>query len=630
MKTATIASPLLTSDNMESSVMGMDAVGMDLATYFMRDKIYSDKIRAVVREYLCNAIDEHNKFDIKAPVQTGIRTENKENIFYVRDFANGLNEGDVRSIFGMYFRSTKSKSNDSIGGFGVGSKAGHCYNDTFFVTSYFQKKKTVYTCVLGGGDNGVPVGHIYKIDESSCEETGLEICVPVKQLDLYAFELQIREFIALSPANIQASIGNEIITPNKLVKSFESDGINFRLMDSGSTKRASYFVVQMGGVVYSLINAKNFKAIANTVLVVDVPIGKMSIPISRESFEGTASNQNFLTKIETAIEEFAQKDLAKFKTKNAREFLEDDLADLSNPYYEGDYFASKKSNLFSDIYTAMSNTQKVHNSNPIFRKEGKPVLLTYPLLGKASYWKDKIENHCRRTGENYYAVHANDLYSEEIDINKIQECFTVLSVKKVKYIKQSIGAYRFYTVYDSNGQRLPNEMNALSLHNYRRKRLSLSEASTEEEAVAQNKEYFDGCKSYGDFLLFSISIKEGHPNCYKSNSKAFIEEMVKLGWMDYNSEELKTIKENFYKISEQKRQKLQILRDAVKNWVKLSPRTKEAIKKDKNAMRMNIFWKKIEKESSLRSKIIFSLNNQYHAENNKYSREEFRTIMKLK
>ena len=88
MKTATIASPLLTSDNMESSVMGMDAVGMDLATYFMRDKIYSNKIKAVVREYLCNAIDEHNKFGIKAAVQTGIRVENNENIFYVRDFAN--------------------------------------------------------------------------------------------------------------------------------------------------------------------------------------------------------------------------------------------------------------------------------------------------------------------------------------------------------------------------------------------------------------------------------------------------------------------------------------------------------------------------------------------------------------
>jgi hypothetical protein len=73
MKTATIASPLLTSNNMDSSVMGMDSVGMDLATYFMRDKIYSNKIKAVVREYLCNAVDEHNKFDVKEVVQTGLR-----------------------------------------------------------------------------------------------------------------------------------------------------------------------------------------------------------------------------------------------------------------------------------------------------------------------------------------------------------------------------------------------------------------------------------------------------------------------------------------------------------------------------------------------------------------------------
>jgi hypothetical protein len=85
MKTATIASPLFTSNNMDSSVMGMDAVGMDLATYFMRDKIYSNKIKAVVREYLCNAIDEHNKFDIKQAVQTGLRAENNESTFYVRE-----------------------------------------------------------------------------------------------------------------------------------------------------------------------------------------------------------------------------------------------------------------------------------------------------------------------------------------------------------------------------------------------------------------------------------------------------------------------------------------------------------------------------------------------------------------
>jgi DNA topoisomerase VI subunit B len=138
MKTAVIASPIIASNNMDASVMGMDAQGMDLATFFMRDKIYSNKIRAVVREYACNAIDEHKKFGIERPVDIGLRYEGQETVFFCRDYAKGLDENGVRNIFGMYFRSTKSTSNDAIGGFGVGSKAGHCYNDTFFVVSHFR------------------------------------------------------------------------------------------------------------------------------------------------------------------------------------------------------------------------------------------------------------------------------------------------------------------------------------------------------------------------------------------------------------------------------------------------------------------------------------------------------------
>ena len=629
MKTATIASLLLTSDNMESSVMGMDAVGMDLATYFMRDKIYSNKIKAVVREYLCNAIDEHNKFGIKAAVQTGIRVENNENIFYVRDFANGLSEEDVRSIFGMYFRSTKSKSNDSIGGFGVGSKAGHCYNDTFFVTSYFQNKKIVYTCVLGGGDNGVPVGHIYKIDESDSQETGLEVCVPVKQSESFDFAQEIKRFISFSPANIQAEIRNEIITPNKLIKSFESNGLKFRLIENGSVKRASDFIVQMGGVKYGEIYCKDFSAIADTVLVVDVPIGSMSIPISREGFEETASNKNFFSKIEKTIEEFAEKDLAQFKTKNAREFLEDDLVDLFNPYYEGDYFAARKSNLFKDIYRTMSNTRKAHNSNAICRKEGKPILLVCPLRGRPSYWTDKIQSHCKKTGENYYTVCENDLYCKEIDIEKIKECFKISSVKQVKYEKQSIGKNKLYSVYDSNNRKLTNAMSPLDLHNYRCQLQSMPEAKTIEEAIAQTEKYLKDCKCYADVLLFSISIKDGRSYCFKSNSTVFVDEMVKLGWINCNSEQARKIKENFDKIDQESREKFQIRKASIKKWINFSPRTREALKKDKNTMRIHIVWSKIEQEPSLRSKIISSLNTDYYSEN-KYSREEFRTIMKLK
>ena len=527
----------------------------------------------------------------------------------------------------MYFRSTKSKSNDSIGGFGVGSKAGHCYNDTFFVTSYFQNKKIVYTCVLGGGDNGVPVGHIYKIDESDSQETGLEVCVPVKQSESFDFAQEIKRFISFSPANIQAEIRNEIITPNKLIKSFQSNGLKFRLIENGSVKRASDFIVQMGGVKYGEIYCKDFSAIADTVLVVDVPIGSMSIPISREGFEETASNKNFFSKIEKTIEEFAEKDLAQFKTKNARELLEDDLADLSDPVYEGNYFAIRKSVLFEDVYRTISNTRKI-NLQPICDKKGKPILLICPIVNHA-YWKNKIQDHCRKTMENYYVVNQQDLYCPKINIEKIKEYFHILSIKRVKYEKQSGGTSKLYTVYDRNGSKLPNLMSPLDLHNYRCQLRSMPEAKNIDEAIAQTEKYLETCQSYDDVLLFSISIKEGRNYCFQSNSTTFVEEMVKLGWVDHKSERMRKIKENFNKIVEQDREKIQIRRTSIKKWIDFSSRTREALNKDKNTLRVFNFWKKIESEDSLRSKIITSLNINYYS-TLKYSRQEFRTIMKLK
>ena len=52
-------------------------------------------------------------------IEGGVRNANEDsmiNEFFVRDYAAGLSEYDIRNVFGMYFRSTKSNSNNQIGG----------------------------------------------------------------------------------------------------------------------------------------------------------------------------------------------------------------------------------------------------------------------------------------------------------------------------------------------------------------------------------------------------------------------------------------------------------------------------------------------------------------------------------
>jgi hypothetical protein len=631
MKTATIASPLLTSDNMESSVMGMDAVGMDLATYLMRDKIYSNKIKAVVREYLCNAIDEHNKFDVKETVQTGLRLENNEHAFYVRDFAKGLSEEDVRNIFGMYFRSTKSKSNDSIGGFGVGSKAGHCYNDTFFVTSYFNGKCTTYTCVLGAGDSGVPVGHIYKIDECDTNETGLEVSVPISSADYSDFKREIQDFIHLSPAKIEATIGNLIISPVETIKSFERNGFKFRLLNYSASSSYKETIFQMGGVTYeSSVKDKNFNIKRNHTLVIDIPIGMMSIPISRENFENTTANKLVLDKINKTIEELNEEDLAQFKSKSIFDLLDDCLSQLDNSLYTGEIFEARKSVLFKDVYFTLHNVIQINKEGNIAKKNNKLVILIAPNTGNYDYWLNKITNYCKLTGESYYFVADSDLNNKNTDVEKLKENFHIASVKIIKLPKTSNSKLpKTYSVYDQRGYKYPNQMTALEFHNYIRSYHNLPNANNEEEALVQNKELIENAKHFSEVLKFSICIKEGRNQCHQSNSHIFVKDMEKLGWNNAKSLKSKQLKESFDKIESEERAKEFARNSCMKRWVNFNSRTHDAIKKDKNAKKLNCFWEKLQQENSIRSKLVTSLGN-YHYNIEKYSREDLRKILKMK
>ena len=70
----------------------------------LSDKIYTHKVRAVIREISTNAVDAHieagntEKFDVHLP--TAI-----ESWFSVRDYGTGLSHEDCMSIYTTYFLS---------------------------------------------------------------------------------------------------------------------------------------------------------------------------------------------------------------------------------------------------------------------------------------------------------------------------------------------------------------------------------------------------------------------------------------------------------------------------------------------------------------------------------------------
>ena len=120
----------------------------------LSSSLYANKIRAIIRELSCNAIDSHMAagkpdipFDIHLP-------NSLEPWFSIRDYGVGMSHDQVTDVYTTYFESTKSDSNDFIGALGLGSKTPFSYTDNFSVTSIKDGWKGIYTAFIN--ESGVP------------------------------------------------------------------------------------------------------------------------------------------------------------------------------------------------------------------------------------------------------------------------------------------------------------------------------------------------------------------------------------------------------------------------------------------------------------------------------------------
>ncbi len=134
--------------------------------------LYANKIRAIVRELSCNAVDSHvaagkqdTPFDVHLP-------NDLEPWFSIRDYGTGLSHEQVSSIYTTYFESTKTDSNDYIGALGLGSKSPFSYTDNFTVTAIKDGKKGIYSAFINA--QGVP-SIAQMMTEDTTDPAGVEV-----------------------------------------------------------------------------------------------------------------------------------------------------------------------------------------------------------------------------------------------------------------------------------------------------------------------------------------------------------------------------------------------------------------------------------------------------------------------
>lgn len=155
----------------------------------LSDKLYTHKIRAIIRETSTNAVDAHRLVGSDKPFKVQLPTV-LDPRYIIRDYGPGLSAEEVEEIFTVYFASTKDNSNDFTGALGLGAKSPFSYGSrTFTVVSYHKGMKSTYSMVLSSGE---PVAYLVSQVESD-EPSGLEITVHSQPDDIPTWEREAHD-----------------------------------------------------------------------------------------------------------------------------------------------------------------------------------------------------------------------------------------------------------------------------------------------------------------------------------------------------------------------------------------------------------------------------------------------------
>lgn len=148
------------------------------------DTLYSNKIRAVMRELSANALDAHvmaGKQDVPFEIHL---PSLEEPYLSIKDFGPGLSREFMMSRYTAVFNSTKDSSNDFIGGFGIGRLSALAYGDSYLCTSIHSGVKTTYS--VGFNETGCPDLRIIN-EEQTQDGSGFEVKIAVEVSDFQEF-----------------------------------------------------------------------------------------------------------------------------------------------------------------------------------------------------------------------------------------------------------------------------------------------------------------------------------------------------------------------------------------------------------------------------------------------------------
>ncbi len=366
----------------------------------LRDGIYSNKILACVREYSINALEAHMlNGNQEVPIEVTLPNY-IDPMLKIRDFGPGLTFKQIHNLICSYGATTKDKSNDFVGCFGIGSKAAFSYSNTFQITSVCGGKKSIYNAYI----DETEVGKISELlTEKSDELSGIEIGIPVKVNDISSFIKEANNLFRFW--KIQPVIkGNSTYSPiaNKYI--LRNDLETWAFMEKDSHYETCFLV--MGGVPYR-INAQNIPnldglhaSMLSKSLVLFANIGDVTIAASREEISYTPKTVAYIKEVLRTIESEIKKQI---DDKFANCKSEYETRQLYYQCFQGGTLDSVLNKAFFSGYSVKFNGKDINTCLFQIQKDSKfnAVHNFNKETGRRSYIR-RFKAHLEDTSINFF------------------------------------------------------------------------------------------------------------------------------------------------------------------------------------------------------------------------------------
>jgi hypothetical protein len=295
-----------------ASNLGSDRIVMDIdlddpaALAHLSDVLsgqYHDETDAAIREYSTNAYDSHVErghgagYNPARPIEVMLPcspyempTEAKPRSLRIRDYGVGLSVEEISEVYSRYAKSTKTRTNDQQGLFGIGSKVGLVKTfGTYKVTSIKDGQKAVV--VAGRDEEGLPVMDLVYGPAPTDEPQGVEIELPVH--DRYAYDgiaRRARNLFQFWPEGSVLVDGKE---PEKLKPKVKVTDDMWIV--EGTSIRGGNNIIVMGNVPYPV--ELDTKLAKNHSVVFWVPIGSVMPAPSREALRMSPDTKQELSRL---------------------------------------------------------------------------------------------------------------------------------------------------------------------------------------------------------------------------------------------------------------------------------------------------------------------------------------------